>query len=215
MGADSQGLEAGPLADAVSKHLCGRSAVGSRKFDDEAVVYNAITKAFTRMLDPDDEGHFYPAFQRVGHVYSLRHNQPDLMAKLPPSVDFVPGKAQYRVLTPEKLRAAQQSSNRSSAAERKHLSTVLQATGWVCAGCGKMEPRISLRPWQADLIVPSVRGGQPVLGNIAPTCWPCNAYKGTGNYEQLWALNDEKGMMWDPGMARFALDACLELKPSK
>lgn len=52
---------------------------------------------------------------------------------------------------------------------------ILQSYGYRCAYCGVKDPKLT-----RDHVVPISKGGPHVLGNIVPSCRPCNLKKASG-----------------------------------
>ena len=203
---------AGELADAVSHRVCGFPSVthADLRLHPGQVVYKAITKHFSRMLNPSSP-HYFPPFRRSSNRYYLSYYGQDLIDTTP-DVEWKTRVGSRRMDAAWKEKVARGGDSRNTSLERRHLGTVLDATDWTCCGCGKQDIRPALSLWQPDLIQPAAHGGQPVLGNIASTCFPCNFYKGTKDYEYLWRHNNQRQSMWHEPRARAALEICLELE---
>jgi len=201
------------LADAVSRKVCGYPSVAAADLREaghpDQVVYNAITKHFSRMLNPT-EAHYFPPFQRSAGRYYLTYIDREMFDALP-DVDWTPHRGSRNLDAAFKEKVRRAGDSRNTSLERRHLPKVLDATDWTCCGCGKQDIRPSLTLWQPDLIVPAAQGGWPVLGNIASTCFPCNFYKGARDYEYLWRHNVDHMSMWDERRARWALEQCFAL----
>ena len=203
------------IADGVSMALTGKPSVRRREDDENAVVYDTVTKELFNMTQSNNPSHCDTLARDGRGGWWLEGIPATPLLDLAPAA-YQPGKAgpadRAKPVYKERKVTVRDRKN-TDFMRRRFLARLLEAQFRTCAGCGRGDPRDDDHLWQVDHIVPWGEGGPTEFGNLQAVCWPCNARKGVKRQQEFWDENQKAGAMWDMSQAKRAHERAKALTP--